>query len=148
MIAVPKLQLVLSDIPKRILCPTRESVPVKYSIPDFIRFPCYIEDFGTYWQIRVDGSVMYLTNIDGIVLYKNVFANPMQYGLGTVALGGIDSLKLNSIDALSFRDITLKAANWLALTCSTAHFVKFEKLGDYDPYSLGKMDSYMLPGRV
>lgn len=145
---MPELQLILSDKPKRFFCPTRESIPLEYTVPQHIHFPCYIEDFGTYWQVRVDGVVMYLINLDGIVLYKDVFADLKQYGLGIKMLAELDSHSLGSIDSLSFRDLTSKSSDWLALTCGTARFVRFEKLGDYDPYTLGKLDEYPLPGRT
>lgn len=145
---MPELKLIISNKPKRIFCATRESIPSEYSVPEFIRFPCYIEDFGTYWQIRVDGIVMYLTNLDGIALYKDILADLRQYGLGIKTLGEIDPWSLNSLDEFNFGDISFRTTDWLALDCGVAHIIRFETLGDYDPCTLGELDVCPVPGRT
>lgn len=144
---MPRLQLKISDKPKRIFCPARESVPFGYSVPEFIQFPCYLEDYGTYWQVSVDGVIMYLANLDGIALYKDIVAKIKEYGLDVQTLADFDPYYLGVLDKYSFGQMSSKSADWLKLSCGVVRLVRFETLGDYDPYTLGVLDAYNISGK-
>lgn len=141
---MPELQLFVASTPKRFYCAVRDSVPAKYVLPESIRFPCYIEDFGTYWQVRVKGEVVYLHTIDSLALYKDIYAALKTYGLGLKSLGNIDSLPLSYLDGLRLGYITTSTAEWLGLSCGTAGFVPFVTLGDYDSAALAELDKLKL----
>lgn len=138
---MPELQLRISDSPRYFYCTTRESVPIEYSLPEGIKFPCYIEDFGAYWQVRVNGDVVYLSCCNSLALYKDIYANLTTYGLGLKSLKDIDSLPLKYLDNLKLGFITFSTANWLGLSCGTVGFVPLATLGDYDSLTFAELDA-------
>lgn len=139
---MPELQLRISDVPKYFYCATRDSVPLEYSLPNNIKFPCYIEDFGTYWQVRVNGDAVYLSCSNSLILFKDIYANLTTYGLGLKSLKDIDSLPLNYLDNLKLGFITISTADWIGLSSGTVSFVQLATLGDYDNLTFAELDTY------
>lgn len=141
---MPRLNLTVDALPKRLFCKTADALPFTCEIPIKVKFPCYVEDYGMYVTLYSDGLCMVLINPDSVDTSKETIAYTRKWGHGLDTLGKLDPMTLGDIDALSFDELTRYAADWLTLKQSAAKFGVLRTLGDFDRFTLGELDSTSL----